>query len=39
MFVRRKGMYLRTCGSFKPANHKTDWVLKSKSARGHFAQI
>jgi hypothetical protein len=23
-------MYLRTCGSFKSANHKKDWVCKSQ---------
>ncbi len=27
-FVMKKSMYLRTCGSFKSANHKKGWIRK-----------
>ncbi len=30
IFVKTKNMYLRTCGSFKIANHTKDWVRKSQ---------
>ncbi len=36
-FVRRKMMYLWTCGSFKSANHKKDWLAANrKSVKWHI---
>ncbi len=36
LFVRRKSLYLRTCGSFKLANHKKIGSAISKSAKCHI---
>ncbi len=36
IFERINSMYLWTCGSFKSANQKKDWVRKSQSAKCHI---
>ncbi len=43
MFVRRKSMYMRICGSFKTAIHKKSGSTNRKSAKcqicGRFANL
>ncbi len=36
IFGKRNAIYLQTCGSFKSANRKKDWVRKSQSKGSHL---